>query len=70
MLMDSGNNGVLKAAANGQSIWKVSQTIPYSPFKGRCKPVKCFGLSLGRKCVFTAQDENYIASHVLLLKVV
>jgi hypothetical protein len=44
----------LNAVASGKSMLKaaVKFNIPFSTIKGRGKAGKCYGSSLGKKCIF------------------
>jgi hypothetical protein len=41
--------------------------IPFSTIKDRVKAGKCYGPSLGKKCIFNEEQESEIGKHVLLL---
>ena len=59
----------LKSVASGMSIRKAAlkYDIPFSTIKDRVKAGKCYAPSMGKKCVFTPEQEAEIERHILLL---
>ncbi|KAF2892933.1 hypothetical protein ILUMI_13247 [Ignelater luminosus] len=58
---------VLKAVTSEESIRKSATrfNIPFNTLKDRVKAGKCYGPSLGRKCVFNEDEKKEIEKHLL-----
>jgi hypothetical protein len=59
----------LNAAASGESMRKtaIKFNIPLSTIKDRVKAGKCYGPSLGEKCIFNEEQESETEKQVLFL---
>ena len=62
-------HAAVAAVNSGLSIRKAAEkyNISFSTIRDRVKAGKCYELSLGRKCVFSIDQEREIEQHVLLL---